>query len=153
MVIETIIDNIGVHNLPVDSFQPSMRRVRKYKNRPACFEVMFGRRCGFQMTTAHVDDVETWVHELSEHTTAVMLQAITGREGLNFRITHKWQEGMYMEPTIPHLLSSLITHSGVWSTEGFRIVQPEEYESRVWPNMNDVTFEMDTVQELLDVFL
>lgn len=151
-VFDSIVGPIGIHNIPVDSFQPRMRRVRKYKQRPPMSEVWFGRRCGFQMIIDHTDNIETWIHELSEHATAGMLTGITGKNGLDWRIRHPWDEGRYMEPTIPHLLSSLITHSGVWSDTGFDVIQPEDYERMAFPNIDEVGFDMDLEQSTLGDF-
>lgn len=142
------LEHIGTHLFPKESFQPTIEKLRKYKGRPACTTVYFGTHTGFQMTDELVEDIETWIHEISEHTTANMLTQMTGKHGLKWKITHKFGEDIIVTPTIPHLLSSLITHSGIYDGNDFRMIQPDEYERMVFPDIDKVP-EIDTVRETL----
>jgi len=133
--------SLGLEYMPEESFQPQIKRTRRYKARPQLTTVYFGNKCAFEMASEYETDIDVWVHELTEHTLASVIESITGVDGLKYIFKLNEMVGrqlMQSSPTIAHLVTSCVTISGFYSSEIFFTLSPDEYFNRL---MNRPTYE------------
>jgi len=121
-----LVDDLCREDRVRDVFQPRLHDAKKFTewNNAECKQTRFGGR-SFITFTFDLTDIETWVHEFTEHSVHYVIERNIGR------LNPKWSGIILYRPAFGglsvtpwHLLAALVT-SGV--NDGSDRLLPDEY--------------------------